>query len=72
MTKIRFFSYESNRNRIVVCQDDDEGVPGKDKRRVFDQGFGMHTSLGLYLSREILSLTCITIREKGSQARGTG
>ncbi len=70
MTKIRFFSYESGGDLIVVCQDNGEGVPGKDKSRVFDQGYGKHTGLGLYLSREILSLTGITIAETGEPGKG--
>ena len=70
MTKIRFFSYESDGNLIVVCQDDGEGVPETDKTRVFDQGFGKHTGLGLYLSREILSLTGIIIAETGEPGQG--
>jgi len=70
ITKIQFFSYESDGNLILVCQDDRSGVIEKDKLRIFDRGFGKHTGLGLYLSREILSLTGITITEKGTPGKG--
>ena len=70
MTKIRFFSYESNGNLVVVCEDNGEGINEKDKTRIFDQGYGRHTGLGLYLSREILSLTGITITETGIPGSG--
>jgi signal transduction histidine kinase len=37
---------------------------------LFTKGFGKHTGLGLYLSREILSITGITITENGEPGKG--
>ncbi|UUX92906.1 hypothetical protein [Methanoplanus endosymbiosus] len=48
-----------------------------DKRRrdklaaLFRRGFGKHTDPGLFLSREILSITGITITENGVPGMGT-
>ena len=55
---------------ILVYEDDGIGVPVADKERIFEKGFGKHTGLGLFLSREILAITGLTIRENGSPGRG--
>jgi signal transduction histidine kinase len=38
--------------------------------RIFEQGFGKNTGLGLFLSREILAITGLTINKNG--VPGTG
>lgn len=38
--------------------------------RIFEQGFGKNTGLGLFLSREILAITGITITENGTPGKG--
>jgi signal transduction histidine kinase len=38
--------------------------------RIFEQGFGKNTGLGLFLSREILAITGITITENGVPGKG--
>jgi signal transduction histidine kinase len=55
---------------IMVYEDDGVGVPETDKERIFEKGFGKHTGLGLFLSREILAITGLTIRESGTPGRG--
>jgi DNA-binding response OmpR family regulator len=55
---------------IIAYQDDGEGVAEADKENIFRKGFGKNTGLGLFLSREILGITGITIRERG--VFGTG
>ena len=70
ITTIRFFVQESGDNYLILCEDDGVGVPGDEKERIFDRNFGRHTGLGLFLSREILSITGITIRETGEPGKG--
>jgi PAS domain S-box-containing protein len=65
MTTIRVLSHEENDFRIIVVEDDGEGISMEDKEKLFSKGFGKHTGLGLFLSREILSITGITITENG-------
>ncbi|MDD1693845.1 MAG: PAS domain-containing protein [Methanoregula sp.] len=63
---------ESDLGLTIVCEDDGEGISKTDKKRLFERGHGKHTGLGLYLSREILLITGITITENslpGSGAR---
>ncbi|MGB8219699.1 MAG: PAS domain S-box protein [Methanoregula sp.] len=70
MTKIRFFSSETGNGLILSCEDNGDGITGEDKKRLFERGFGKNTGLGLFLSREILSITGITITENGVPGKG--
>jgi signal transduction histidine kinase len=54
----------------VVFEDDGVGVPSAEKEKIFELGYGKHTGLGLYLVREILSITGISIVESGSEGKG--
>lgn len=55
---------------VIVCEDDGEGVPVNDKEQIFERGYGRNTGLGLYLSREILATTGMTITESGRPSVG--
>jgi len=55
-------------DHLIVCEDDGEGIGADEKEMIFDRGFGKNTGLGLALSREILDITGITIRETGEPA----
>ncbi len=50
--------------------DNGKGIPDSDKEKIFGHGFGKHTGIGLALSKEILSITGITIRETGQAGQG--
>ncbi|MGA7628615.1 MAG: PAS domain S-box protein, partial [Methanoregula sp.] len=63
LTHIRFFSEETDAGLLLVCEDDGVGISREDKKRLFERGFGKNTGMGLFLSREILSITGITIQE---------
>ncbi len=58
------------RDLVVTFEDDGDGIGAKDKERLFERGFGKNTGLGLFLSREILSITGITITENGEPGKG--
>ena len=70
ITTIRFSADERDGDHIVVCEDDGDGIAAADKGKIFDRGFGKNTGLGLALSREILSITGITIQETGEPGKG--
>ena len=44
--------------------------PAEEKEKIFERGYGKNTGLGLFLAREILSITGITIRETGKPGKG--
>ena len=54
----------------IVWEDNGEGVADDDKERIFDRKYGKNTGMGLFLAREILSITGITIRECGTEGEG--
>jgi len=55
---------------VVVWEDDGEGIPEEDKSLIFERGFGKNTGLGLFLVKEILAISGITIRECGIPGEG--
>ncbi len=69
-TTIRFMVQESGEDYILICEDDGVGVPVDEKETIFERAFGKNTGLGLFLSREILSITGITITENGDAGKG--
>jgi PAS domain S-box-containing protein len=70
ITTIRFYAQESGDDPLIVCEDDGDGVPADDKEKIFEPGYGKNTGLGLFLAREILDITGISIRETGEPGKG--
>jgi PAS domain S-box-containing protein len=70
ITTIRFSVEERDGDHVIVCEDDGVGVPHEEKEQIFERGFGKNTGLGLFLAREILDITGITIRENGEPGKG--
>jgi PAS domain S-box-containing protein len=70
MKMIRISSKETPDGLVIVCEDDGAGIAEADKCCLFTQGFGKNTGFGLFLSREILAISGITIRETSSPGRG--
>jgi len=70
LTSIRITSRDSDAGLVITCEDDGVGIPCEEKNRLFERGYGKHTGLGLFLSREILSITGITITENGEPGNG--
>ncbi len=54
----------------ITWTDDGGGIPAEEKPKIFDRGYGTHTGFGLFLSREILMITGITIEENGVPGEG--
>jgi signal transduction histidine kinase len=70
ITIIRFYTGTLKGDCMIVCEDDGNGISAGEKEKIFERGFGKNTGLGLFLSREILSITGITIRETGEPGKG--
>lgn len=70
LTRIRFTSYENERDLIILYEDDGGGIITAEKEKAFEKGFGKNTGMGLFLIREILSITGISIRETGEPGVG--
>ncbi|WP_292370962.1 sensor histidine kinase [Methanoregula sp. UBA64] len=70
MTAIRVVSQKTDGGLVLVFEDNGAGISADDRERIFDRGFGKSTGLGLFLVREILSLTGIGITENGTPGTG--
>jgi len=70
ITTLRFSIEECDDGHIMVCEDDGDGIPDGEKEKIFERGFGKNTGVGLFLSREILAITGITISETGMPGKG--
>jgi PAS domain S-box-containing protein len=70
VTEITFSSRETETGVIIIYSDNGVGISKEDKQKLFRKGFGKHTGLGLFLSREILAITDIGIMENGVPGEG--
>ncbi len=70
VTRLSFFSRETKAGLVITYRDDGAGISAEDKEKLFRKGFGKHTGLGLFLSREILAITGIAITENGEPGKG--
>lgn len=55
---------------VIVWEDNGIGIPPEEKERIFERGFGKNTGLGLFLVREVLGISGITIAETGIPGQG--
>jgi PAS domain S-box-containing protein len=62
---VSFVAGESSGTLII--EDNGIGIPEKEKEGIFLRGVGKKTGLGLFLSKEILGITGITIAETGRE-----
>lgn len=70
LTLLRISSGVVGNNLLMIVEDNGQGISEEDKKHIFTRGFGKHTGLGLFLSREILSITGMTIAETSSPGNG--
>jgi len=56
---------------LLIIEDNGVGIPAEEKNMIFDRGYGKGTGLGLFLVREVLSITGMTIKETGAKGQGT-
>jgi PAS domain S-box-containing protein len=70
LTRITFSSHPDNGDLVLVCEDNGPGVPVQFKEDIFTRQHFEHTGLGLFLSREILGITGLSIRETGEPGNG--
>ncbi|WFN35149.1 hypothetical protein L1S32_03255 [Methanogenium sp. S4BF] len=55
---------------MITYLDNGVGITEIDRKNLFQKDYGKHTGLGLFLSREILSITDITIPENSISGEG--
>jgi PAS domain S-box-containing protein len=70
VTRIEFSYQTQEEDLVLVYQDNGEGIPAEHKEAILQRKFFKHTGFGLYLSRSILGITKMTIRENGEPGKG--
>ena len=70
VSQIRVHNIIDDDGMTVVWEDDGAGVPYLEKEKIFIQGRGRNTGMGLYITRDILSITGMTIMETGEPGKG--
>ena len=70
ITRITSYWYRDEELVTWVIADNGVGVEPEMKERIFRKGVGTNTGLGLFLTREILDITGLTITETGNLGDG--
>jgi two-component system, sensor histidine kinase and response regulator len=70
LTRIHFGIAKDGDHTVIFCEDDGVGILPDEKERIFTYAYGSNTGMGLFLVREILAITGITIRETGTPGKG--
>ena len=70
VTSINISDKETRDGMVMYYSDNGIGIPDNLKEMIFEKGFGSNTGFGLFLSQEILSITGITIKERGEPEKG--
>jgi len=70
VTKVQITTNQRPDGLYIIWEDDGAGIPEAEKGRIFERGYGKNTGFGLYLVREILSITGIQICETGQEGGG--
>jgi signal transduction histidine kinase len=55
---------------VMFFEDNGGGIPDANKEKIFERGYGAQQGMELFLVREILGITGITIRETGRFVSG--
>jgi len=67
---VNFSSWLSEKTLVIACEDDGIGIGAGEKEMIFERGYGKNTSFDLFLIREILAITGMTIRETREPGKG--
>jgi CheY-like chemotaxis protein len=70
VTTMHFSCLEQADGLAIIYEDDGIGITDREKESIFLKGRGKNTGLGLFLIREILAITGITIHETGHRGKG--
>jgi len=69
-TDVHISVLTESENVLIIWADNGVGVPADKKEMIFHRGYGKNTGFGLFLIREILAITEMTIQENGEPGKG--
>ena len=67
---LRLHHAKGENGLVLIYEDDGGGLSEDDKQNLFKRGHGKHTGLGMFLSKEILEFSEMSIRETGHEGAG--
>jgi PAS domain S-box-containing protein len=70
VTKITVSFRESDDGLDILFEDNGIGIPFDEKEKIFERGYGKNIGYGLFMAREILAITALTIQETGEPGKG--
>ncbi|MDO9324162.1 MAG: PAS domain S-box protein [Methanoregula sp.] len=70
VTEITVSFEKTESGLVIIYTDNGVGVDADARPHLFERGFGKHTGLGLFFSKEVLSITGLTIAETGTPGKG--
>nr|WP_278156976.1 PAS domain S-box protein [Methanogenium sp. S4BF] len=70
VTDIHVSFHETDGNGVLTVEDNGIGIADDMKEKIFERGVGLNTGFGLFLTREILDITGISISETGTEGKG--
>jgi PAS domain S-box-containing protein len=70
VTKITVSYLESPHGLDLIFEDNGIGIPSDEKEKIFERGYGKNIGYGLFMVREILAITELTIQETGEPGKG--
>jgi PAS domain S-box-containing protein len=69
-TEIALSGRETPEGLTILFEDNGGGISPADKEKIFERRYGKQTGIGLFLVREILGITGISVRETGESGKG--
>jgi PAS domain S-box-containing protein len=70
VTTLWMYGKETAEGFVIIVEDNGVGIPYEKKEGIFTRQYFTNTGFGLFLSREILAITGITIKETGEPDQG--
>lgn len=69
-TKITVSYHAYDEGLILSFKDNGVGIPLHEKEKIFERGYGKNNGYGLFIAREILAITGLSIHETGDVGAG--
>ncbi len=69
VTNITVSCRESKDGLDLIFKDNGTGIPLDEKEKIFERGYGKNIGYGLYMAREILAITELSIHETGEPGK---
>lgn len=70
ISRVTIVTAMSSYGLVLSFEDDGTGIPYDEKEKIFEKGYGKSSGFGLFLAREILDITGISIIETGEPGVG--